>query len=53
MWAGVKICSVFGQAGGGDVRSLLEGIAAVLIVRRVAPGKTLILGSGGGSTLVS
>jgi hypothetical protein len=33
-------------------RSLLEGVAAALIARRVAPGETLILGSGGGDAPV-
>ena len=52
MLAGVKTYSIFGRTGGGEERSLLEGIVAALIALRVAPGETLILGSGGGGAPV-
>ena len=50
MLAGVKTCSIFGQTDSGEARSLLEGVVAALIARRVAPEEILILGSGGGGT---
>ena len=52
--AGEKTCSIFGRPGGDEARSLLEGVVAALIARRVASGQeTLILGSGGGGAPVS
>ena len=51
--AEVKTCSIFGRTGSGEDRSLLEGVVAAIIARHVAPGKTPILGSGGGGAPVS
>ena len=44
MLAGAKTCSIFGQTGSGEARSLLEGVVAALIAHRVAPGETLTSG---------
>ena len=52
MLAGVKTYSIFGRIGDGEDRSLLEGVVAAIIARRVALGETLILGSGGGDAPV-
>ena len=40
----MKTCSIFGLTGDGEARSLLEGVVAAIIDRRVALGKTLTLG---------
>lgn len=53
MLTGVKTCSIFRRTGGGEGRSLPEGIVAALIAHRVAPRETLTLMSGGGGPFVS
>lgn len=44
---------IYLRSGGGEARSLLEGVVAAIIARRVAPGETMTLGSGGGGAPVS
>ena len=49
----MKTCSIVGRTGGGEARSLLDGVAEALIARRVASEETLILGSGDDGASVS